>query len=212
MLKLSPRLDAAASLVRDNAKLADVGCDHGFLSVYLLVHGKIRSAVASDVNEGPLSRCRELVKKCSLQDRVKCVLCDGLEKIDPDEAEDIVMCGMGGELIVHILEACPWAESSGKHFIFNPMTHPEKVREYLCSSGFEINRDLIVKDGNYFYSVFDAYYTGKAKMRPRWYYYLGKIDDFSNREYFEHLLKFLKNKGKGGSDFSDVIMYIEAKL
>lgn len=212
MLSLSPRLSAVASLVRNGAAFADIGCDHGFLTVHLLTEGRVRSAIAADIHEGPLSRCRELIKRCSLQHKAECVLCDGLEKVSPDKAEDIAICGMGGEMIVHILESCEWVKDRDKHFIFNPMTHPEILREYLCLNGFEINSDIIVRESSYFYNVFDAYYTGEIKEHPRRYYFLGKINDFSQREYFEHLLAFLRNKEKSGCDYSDVIKYIEARL
>lgn len=212
MVKLSPRLDAVASLVRDNTAFADIGCDHGFLTVYLLTQGKIRCAVAADINEGPLSRCRALVHAYSLQNKVKCVLCDGLEKISPNDAQDIAVCGMGGDMIAHILQSSEWIKNRDKHFIFNPMTHPEKLREFLCKNGFEIAKDRIVRDGDHFYSVFDAYYTGRVSTPPEWFYYIGKIDDFSGRAYFERLIKYLKNKEKSGYDYTDVIKYIEAKL
>lgn len=212
MIVLSERLKAVAALVRKGSRLADIGCDHGFLPVYLVLGGHIRFAVASDINAGPLSACRSLVEKYSLQDKIKCVLSDGLENIEFHEFQDVCICGMGGELMASILENAEQSKTPGVHYIFNPMTHPEKLREYLCKNGFEIGTDFIVRDGEHAYSIFDAYYTGENKEYPVSYYFLGNIKDFSDKSYFESLLRYLKNKQKSGFDYSDIIDQIEAKL
>ena len=207
MIKLSKRLDACASLVRQNTTLADVGCDHGYVPVYLVENGIITRAVASDINVQPLKSCENLVKSEGLEEIIKCVLSDGLNNIDGSEAEDILLAGMGGELIAEILSRCPYVKE--KHIIINAMTHPELARQWLFENGFEIKNDLVVKDGRHYYSVLDAYYTGKNTEYKRADLYLGKIEDFSNTEYFVHLLNYLKNKEKGGADCADIICAIE---
>lgn len=212
MIKLTNRLSAVAELVRENASLADIGCDHGYLPACLVLNGKIKSAVASDINEGPLNSCIQLVAEYSLEDKIKCVLSDGLRYIEEKDCSDISICGMGGELIAQILDACSWAKNSDKHFVFNPMTHPEFLRKYLCENGFEIQSDIVVKEGRHYYSVFDACYTGNKKSYPQSYYYLGNIKNFEYKEYFNHLLNYLENKAKGGEDYSDVISAIKEKL
>lgn len=212
MIKLSERLNAVASLVRADSVLADIGCDHGFLPVYLIQSGKIQSAVSSDINAGPLSACRALVEKERLENHIRCVLSDGLKEIKSDMADDISVCGMGGELIVQILEACPWVKSKDKHYIFNPMTHPEILRKYLSENGFEIDTDIIVKEGNRYYNVFDACYTGNCFVKDDVYYFLGNIKNFEHKEYFRHLLNYLENKQKGGTDYGSVIAAVKEKL
>ena len=111
MIDLSLRLKAVADLVRRDSYLADIGCDHGFLPVYLLQCGKIKGAVASDINKGPLERCRALVEQYDLSAQIQCVLSDGLSKIRFSELQDIAVCGMGGELIASILEQCPYSNT-----------------------------------------------------------------------------------------------------
>lgn len=212
MIKLTPRLSAAAQLVRQGSVLADIGCDHGFLPVYLLQTGKIKGAVASDVNEGPLRSCQLLVKECGFENKVKCVLSNGLEGISESDCSDISICGMGAELIVNILSSCSWVENKEKHFIFNPMTHSEILRRYLCENGFEIQNDIIVKEGNRCYNVLDAYYTGNIIKRSKAYYYLGEIKSFEHKEYFYHLLNYLENKEKGGADNKEIICAIKNLL
>lgn len=212
MFELTQRLSAVALLVRENRSLADIGCDHGFLPVYLLMKGRITKAFACDINEGPLNFCRALVARYGLEDKVKCVIGDGLKCLGEDDAQDIAVCGMGGELIVKILSECPWIKNASKHFIFNPMTHPEILRKYLCENGFEIGTDKIVKEGRHYYVVFDAVYTGVLIPRPESYYYLGNITDFAGGEYLAHLLKYLENKEKGGARLSEVISAVKEKM
>ncbi|MCD7871862.1 MAG: class I SAM-dependent methyltransferase [Clostridiales bacterium] len=211
MIVLNERLKAVASLVRKNTVLADIGCDHGFLPVYLLKNNLIKYAVASDINEKPLNACKNLIKREKLEDKVKCVISDGLQNI-PSCVEDVSICGMGGELISRIVDECKWAKKPNKHFLFNPMTHSEILREYLCYNGFEIGADFIVKEGKHYYNVFDAYYTGKVKSYDSVYCFLGNIKNFEYKEYFYHLLNYLENKQKGGADYSNVISAIRKKL
>lgn len=210
MIKLSNRLSAAASMVRHNARLCDVGTDHGYVPVYLAEQGVIKSAIACDINEGPLSSCIALVKEHNLQGKIECVLSDGLDYVSGDDIDDILIAGMGGELIADILSRCVYIRD--KHLILNPMTHAEITRNWLYSNGFIINEDIIVSDARHHYNIFDAVYTGKVTEKRKADYYLGNIKDFSDKEYFKHLLNYLNNKQKGGEDFADVIQEIEEKI
>lgn len=212
MIKLSERLMAVASLVRADSTLADIGCDHGFLPAYLVENGIISAAVASDINASPLESCRSLVAELGFEDKITCVLSDGLRGINPSEVDDIAFCGMGGELIAKLLGETPWVKNPRFHFIFNPMTHPEILRRWLCENGFEIGRDFIVKEGRHYYSVLDAVYTGVNADVCRDFYFIGKINDFTHKEYFTHLLNYLENKQKGGENYSDVILKVKAIL
>ena len=213
MIKLSKRLSAAANLVRQGRTLADIGCDHGYVPVSLVLNGKINSAVASDINEGPLNSCINLVKEYELEDKIKCVLSNGLEKNNLDKVDDILIAGMGGQLIAEILSSCSFEELKTKHVILNPMTHPEDARRYLFENGFEIKNDIIVKDGKHYYSVFDAVYTGKLKDFSNSDLFIGKIEiREENKGYFIHLLNYLKNKQKSGENFEEVISLIEEKI
>ncbi|MFR5876970.1 MAG: class I SAM-dependent methyltransferase [Eubacterium sp.] len=210
MIKLSNRLNAAASMVRKGSKICDVGTDHGYIPVYLVEHGIIKSAVACDINIGPLNSCISLVNERGLQDKIKCVLSNGLDNVLPDDVDDILIAGMGGELIADILSRCDYVKH--KHLILNPMTHAETVRKWLYSNGFIINNDMIVADGFHHYNVMDAVYTGEITKKTKTDYYIGNIKDFSDKEYFEHLLNYLNNKQKGGDDFADVIKEIEERI
>lgn len=207
MQSLSNRLTAVSSLVENGSVIADIGTDHGYIPVYLYKKGIIKGAVAADVNDGPLSSCKALVLQEGLCDAIKTRLSDGLDNIRPDEYDTVIIAGMGGELISDILSK---ADLRDKHIILNPMTHPEIARKFLYDNGFEIDNDFIIKDSKHYYSVFDARYTGEISKKTPADYYLGNIKDFSNKEYFEHLLNYLKNKQKSGEDFTCVIKAVEA--
>ena len=209
-MQLSNRLSAVASLVKPGSAIADIGTDHGYIPVFLCKAGIIQHAVASDINEGPLSSCKALVEQEDLQHKIKTCLSNGLEGLLSCDFDTVIIAGMGGELISDILSKCAYI--SEKHIILNPMTHPELARKFLYDNGFEIKNDLIVQDGHHYYSVFDAEYTGKIMPRNRADYYLGNITDFSQKEYFLHLLSYLKNKSKSGEDYSDIIAAVEEKL
>lgn len=209
MQSLSKRLSAVAGLVEKGSVIADVGTDHGYIPVYLYKSGIIKGAVAADVNEKPLASCKALVMQEELSAVIKIRLSDGLDNILPDEYDTVIIAGMGGELISDILSR---ADVRDKHIILNPMTHPEIARKYLYDNGFDIINDLVVKDGKHYYSVFDAGYTGEILPKTMADYYLGNIKDFSNKEYFEHLLNYLNNKLKSGEDLKDVIKAVEEKL
>lgn len=209
MIKLTKRLQAIANMVKRGSIPVDVGTDHGYIPVYLVQKKICKTAVACDINEGPLNSCRMLVSQSGLDDKIKCVLSNGLQSVD-DEYDTVIIAGMGGELIADILSK---AENiTLKNIILNPMTHPEIARKWLFDNGFEITNDIVVADGRHHYSVFSAEYVGNVGEKKQSDYYLGSITDFSDKEYFEHLLVYLKNKQKSGLDLADLIKTIEEKL
>ena len=210
MMKLTKRLQACADLVTPGCRLADIGCDHGYVPVWLVQNGKIEKAIAADINEGPLSSCRSLVADCHLEEQIRCVLSDGLREIPLNEVDDILIAGMGGELIAAILDAA--GDLRGKHLVLNPMTHPELARRWLYENGFAIRNDSVIADSGHHYSVMDALYTGERITPDEVRCFLGEIKDFSDREFFNHLINYLKNKQKGGCDYTQVIAAIEEKM
>ena len=105
MLQLSERMQAVASMVTENNRLADVGTDHGYIPIYLCETGKIPSALAMDVKEGPLLHARRNIELHHLQERIQTRLSDGVQKLEKDEADSVVIAGMGGMLVRKISSA-----------------------------------------------------------------------------------------------------------
>ncbi len=182
MFRLDDRLSLCASFVREGVSLADIGTDHGYLPIWLLVNKKISYAVAADVREGPLDRARMNTERYGLTDKVKTVLSDGLDNITADEADDIVMAGMGGELIAKLIDRTPWLRDSNKNLILQPMTRAEVLREYLCKSGFCIKEEKACISFGKTYSVILAAYDGTIRPCNLKYRYVGKLDGDKSAE------------------------------
>lgn len=201
LIVLSPRLQLVAGFVRKGVKLADVGTDHAYLPAYLIKTGHIRSAIAADVRSGPLEKAKETLLKYGLDDAIEPRLSDGLQNILPEEADDIVMAGMGGELITALLCSCSWAKRPDKHFIFQPMTHSELLRSYLAENGFRILKEQCVAEGPKTYVILDAVFDGKPYLLPGSKAYTGMLHDFrddANRRYLKKQIHYLTNKLRGG--------------
>ena len=124
-IELTPRLQAVAGLVPRGARLADVGTDHAYLPASLLQQGVIDTAVAADLRPGPLDRARATAERYGLTEQISFRLCDGLSGILPEEADTVVIAGMGGETIAAILSAAPWVREEGKRLILQPMSAQE---------------------------------------------------------------------------------------
>lgn len=210
MINLSNRLSAVVDLVEKGSVVADIGTDHGYIPVFLVENGISQKVIATDVNEMPLASCRDFVKKKGLDALIETRLSDGFEELDAKEFDTAIIAGMGGELIAEILSK--FSGLNKVHLVLQPMTHQEIVRKFLYDNGFSIKHDIIVNDSKHYYNVFDAVYTGDFSKKSITDYFLGSITDFSKKEYFVHLLNYLKNKEKSGNDFSDVIFALEEKL
>ena len=104
-------MNAAASLVRQGAYIADVGTDHAYLPIALCLEGRVRGGVASDVNEGPILRAKQHINEYGLNKKIAAVLCDGLDKISEYEPTDILVLGMGGELIADIISRAEFTKN-----------------------------------------------------------------------------------------------------
>lgn len=151
-MELSPRLQAIAEQVPQGTRLADVGTDHGYLPVWLLRSGRIDSAIATDLREGPLNRARETAHRFGVAEQISFRLCDGLSAIHPEEADTVVIAGMGGETIVSILEAATWAKE-GTLLLLQPMTGFVELRKWLQGNGYQISGERIVCEGKRLYSI-----------------------------------------------------------
>ena len=151
-LGLQPRLQLLSELIPAGAKLADVGTDHGYLPVALLQRGRIRSAIAADIGEEPLQHARRTAEEYEISG-IDFRLCDGLTGIAPEEADTIVIAGMGGETILSILTAAPWTRTNTL-LLLQPMTKIELLRRWLGENGYIIERERLVWDKGILYPVF----------------------------------------------------------
>lgn len=153
-LTLQPRLRMLADLVPPGAVVADVGTDHGYLPVWLLQHGKIPRAIASDINAKPLEHARRTAAECGMSNRMEFRLCAGLDGFCPGEADVIVIAGMGGETIAAILEAAPWTASGNTALLLQPMTKAEYLRIWLTDKGYSFTGEHLAFDKDFLYPIF----------------------------------------------------------
>lgn len=159
-LELSPRLQLLADWVPQDARLADVGTDHAYLPVWLALHGRVTSAIASDLRKGPLERAREIGRMYGAEG-VDFRLGNGLDTVRPHEADTIVIAGMGGENIASILAAAPWTADGRHTLLLSPHTRAEELRRFLMDHGYAIRREALVRDRGTLYPVMEA---GAGKM------------------------------------------------
>ena len=163
--ELSKRLMSAVGFVRGGI-LADVGTDHAYLPVYLYKLGKIRGAVAADINEGPLDRAKVNIAAYDAADGIQTVLSDGLQKLEGYCPDDIVIFGMGGELIVRIIDDAKWVKNPKIRLILQPMTKQAEVRSYLIENGFFIVDEVMTEDDDKIYQTICAEYRPEEKAEP----------------------------------------------
>ena len=131
IFKVDERLKTVAGFVRQGSRLLDIGTDHAHLPVYLIKSGVCPSAVATDVVPGPLKAAEKTVIEKGMENEISLFLSDGFDSVPENCADDIVIAGMGGELIERILSRCKWIKRDGIRLVLQPMTHPEVVRRYL---------------------------------------------------------------------------------
>ena len=156
-LPISPRLLACAGFVCPGDRVADVGCDHGYLSIHLLMNGIARSAIASDINEQPLLSALRNAEKYGVRDKMEFYLSDGVRKI-PRDFDTMVCAGMGGDTMVSILEAAPWLKSAKYRLILQCQSKTPTLRRYLSEQGWRITEEAVLRDGKFLYTVMEVYW------------------------------------------------------
>ena len=153
LLQLQPRLQLLADLVPDGSRLADIGTDHGYLPVHLIQRGRITQAIAADVGYEPLQHAVRTAEEYGVEG-IDFRLCDGLKGINAEEVDTIVIAGMGGETIVHILSAAPWTAEPGKYqLLLQPMTKTGDLRRWLTDNGFTFTEERLVWDKDFLYPI-----------------------------------------------------------
>lgn len=163
-----------ASFVTPGNRLCDVGTDHGYIPIALVQEGIIPSALAMDVNEGPLERAKEHIREFHLESCIHTRLSDGVQALHPGEADSVLIAGMGGALTVRILSAGKEVLRSVKELILQPQSELDKVRRYLSENGYQIiQEDMVREDGKY-YSVMKAV-AGEMHEEREIYFQYGKL-------------------------------------
>lgn len=191
-IKLDARLQAAASLVRQGAVVADIGSDHAYLPIYLCQSGRISKAIASDINEGPVENAKENIAANSLCEKITAIRANGLQGLESYPFDTVCVCGMGGELIFDIIN-CETVKKRRPELILQPMSSIHDLSYLLAKSGFSIIDDILIKDGKKIYRVMKVLYTDKSYPLSPIEAYIGRINldrgDGVTIEYLKSLRK-----------------------
>ncbi|MBR4708062.1 MAG: SAM-dependent methyltransferase [Pseudobutyrivibrio sp.] len=164
MIKLSDRLQIVYDMVPKCHRVADVGCDHGYLTIALLENNKADNAIAMDVNKGPLQSAKANVTSAGFAGQTDFRLSNGLEKLSPSEADVICICGMGGALIKRILDAGMAVARTAKAIIIEPQSEYASLRQFLANNHFVIlDEDLCTEEGK-IYPIMKIAYDADATI------------------------------------------------
>ena len=164
-LPLSSRLLACCDYVNKGDRVADVGCDHGYLSIHLLTQGIAKSCIASDVAEGPLQSALRNARKFGVKNKMEFYLSDGVRNI-PRDFDALVCAGMGADTMISIIGAAPWLKDSKYRLILQCQSKRPELRQWLYSEGFRINRETLAKDGKFVYTVMEVVYDPGHSITP----------------------------------------------
>lgn len=155
-IQLSERLRAAAGMVTKGNIVADVGCDHAYTSIYLCREGISPRVIAMDVNKGPLVGAKAHVEEAGMASQIDIRLSDGLQKLSPGEADTVLLCGMGGLLMIKILSDYPETTASLKELVLQPQSEVGEVRRFLHKQGYRITKEHMLKEDGKFYVMMRA--------------------------------------------------------
>lgn len=165
-LELTPRLRALADLVPQGSRIADIGTDHAYLPVWLLLNDRIPGAIAADINKGPIARAQKTAAEYGCTQNISFLLCDGLSQVDRDSVDSIVIAGMGGETIASILQAAPWVCNRAYTLLLQPMSAQEELRGWLWRNGFSIEREELVPEEEKLYNILVVRFGGARELAP----------------------------------------------
>lgn len=165
-LPISHRLSRCAEFVPQGARVADIGCDHGYLSIELLRSSRASFVHACDLRQQPLRRAMENALRFGVHERMRFSQADGLKALDPAWIDTIVCAGMGGDLIAGIIEDCPWVKNEAYRLILQPQSSGNYLRRRLTELGFAIEREALAEDGGFLYYIICARFGASQTLSP----------------------------------------------
>ena len=154
-IPLSHRLQCCADHIAPGIRVADIGCDHGYLGIYLLKERGATAVIAADVNEAPLQSAMHNARKFGVADQMTFYLSDGAQNI-PRDFDTLVCAGMGGDTMIHILNAAPWLRADQYSLVLQCQSKTPMLRRYLSDMGWCIAKETVLRDGKFLYTVMDV--------------------------------------------------------
>ena len=205
-LPISSRLLACAGFVAPGDRVADIGCDHGYLSIHLLTEGIASSVIASDINEGPLQSAVRNAEKYGVREKISFYLSDGVRNI-PRDFDTLVCAGMGGDTMIHILESAPWLKSPQYRLILQCQSKTPMLRRWLSEQGWRITEESVLRDGRFLYTVMEIYWEPEYPRLTvgEWYFPPALLENPSHDvpAYYHWVVNGLRIKLSGQGEMAD---------
>lgn len=164
---IDSRIQAVMSFVREGSRVADIGADHGYLSIELIRGGRASTVIATEKNIGPFEALRKNISAVALDALIDVRLGDGLKVLSAGEVDTICVAGMGGALIVKILGDAPDVVQGARQIILQPMNAAEKVREWLKENDWTIADEDLAESSGIIYEIICAERTPPIKIFKR---------------------------------------------
>ena len=164
-IPLSKRLQRCADYIGCANRIADIGCDHGYLGISLLKNGQVKSVIAADIRPMPLQAAKENAKRFGFDEQMEFFLSDGASAI-PRDFDVMVCAGMGADTMISIIENAPWLKSTSYRLVLQCQSKTAMLRKYLNENGFSIVRESAIKDGRFLYSVMEVVFKQEVPFTP----------------------------------------------
>lgn len=191
-MQISNRLLMVSDLVPKNARLVDIGTDHGYVPIYLYTQGRISKALAMDINKGPIERAKAHIAECGLEGAIETRQSDGMARLIPGEGDALVIAGMGGPLMIRILEQGKDKLLGNETLILQPQSELPLVRHYLHDHGYAIEKEeMVFEDGKY-YVAMKAYKGREQYSKTVAYTYGQTLLEGRNKVLYQYLCKHAK--------------------
>lgn len=183
-------------MVRPGSVAADIGTDHAYLPASLILNGICPRALACDLRKGPLSNAAKTVAAYGLEGKITLRLSDGFDEIEPFEADDLIICGMGGTLMTELISRAYWLKDPAKRLILQPQSHAEDIRSYLIHNGFKILYEDACTDSGKLYCAMAVEFAGEEQEFSAAYPYTGELPKCGKPEAKEYLIKIKEHLAK----------------
>lgn len=208
-IPLSKRLYACCAFVAPGDRVADIGCDHGYLGIYLLTNGIASSVIAADVNESPLRSAVINAEKFGVRERMSFYLSDGVQRI-PREFDTLVCAGMGADTMISILSAAPWLKSKQYRLVLQCQSKTPMLRQYLSENGWRITEETVLRDGRFLYTVMEVVWQPDYPRLTvgEWYFPPALLENPAKElpEYYQRLIISLERAVNGRGEKADPVM------
>ncbi len=206
-IPLSKRLQRCADYIGCANRIADIGCDHGYLGISLLKNGQVKSVIAADIRPMPLQAAKENAKRFGFDKQMEFFLSDGASTI-PRDFDVMVCAGMGADTIVSILENAPWLKSTSYRLVLQCQSKTAMLRKYLNENGFSIVRESAIKDGRFLYSVMEVIFKQEVPFTPGQCHFspaLAKELTEENIAYYRQVVARLEREVAGQKEAADPV-------